>query len=255
MAILQVLGLSKFFGGLTAIKDLDLEVRDREILGIIGPNGAGKTTLLNIISAIFPPSKGKILYKNKRIDGLRPHQIAAKGIARTFQQTVLFQGATALWNVESGFHLQRKVGFLPTLLKTTDYENEEEKIRGNAKELLNFMGMEKDKDMLAKNLPFGQQRVLGLCIALAAKPDLLLLDEPAAGLNREEALRMMAQVRAIRDQGMTIMLVEHDMKVVMGLCDRIVVLNYGQRLAEGSPKEIKQNDAVIEAYLGRAEGP
>jgi len=253
MTILHIIGLSKNFGGLTALKELDLEIGSGEIVGIIGPNGAGKTTLLNIISGILRPSRGKILFKNERIDGLPSHQIAKRGIGRTFQHSVLFHGATTLWNVEAGFHIQRKVGFCATLLRSEDCKREEERIRTSAEEIMNFMGLKADKDMLAHNLPFGQQRILGLCLALATKPELLLLDEPAAGLNSEETIKIMSKIRAIRDQRITVILVEHDMKVVMGLCDRIFVLNYGERLAEGTPKEIQANEAVIQAYLGRAE--
>lgn len=249
--ILEVKKLNKHFGGLAAISELDLNVIDTEILGLIGPNGAGKTTLFNVISGFFPPTSGKVIFNDLDITWLKAHEIAHLGISRTFQATNLFMRISVLENVFTGYHLSYKTNILKRILRTPTALKEEELLRKKAIEVLEFMGLTPLKDELAANLPHGHQRILGVCMALATPPKLLLLDEPVTGMNPTETQNMIDLIRQIRERGITIVLVEHDMKAVMDLCDRIVVLNYGQKIAEGLPEEIRENQEVIEAYLGR----
>jgi branched-chain amino acid transport system ATP-binding protein len=249
--ILEVKKLSKQFGGLAAISGLDLNVRDTEILGLIGPNGAGKTTLFNVISGFFPPTSGKVIFKGKDITWLKAHEIAHLGISRTFQATNLFMKISVLENVFTGYHLSYKANKLKRILRTPTALKEEELLRQKAIEVLEFMGLTPLINELAANLPHGHQKILGICLALATNPKLLLLDEPVTGMNATETQNMINLIRQIRERNITIVLVEHDMKAVMNLCDRIVVLNYGQKIAEGLPEEIRENKEVIEAYLGR----
>ena len=249
--ILEVIKLNKHFGGLAAISELDLNVRDREILGLIGPNGAGKTTLFNVISGFFPPTNGKVIFNGQDITWLKAHEIAHLGISRTFQATNLFMRISVLENVFTGYHLSYKTNRLKRILRTPAALKEEESLRRKALDVLEFMGLTPLKDELAANLPHGHQRILGVCMALATPPKMLLLDEPVTGMNATETQNMIDLIRQIREKGITIVLVEHDMKAVMNLCDRIVVLNYGQKIAEGLPEEIRENKEVIEAYLGR----
>ncbi len=252
MAMFEVRGLSKYFGGLAAISELDLEVNEGEIRGIIGPNGAGKTTLFNVISGVYQPTKGKITYQGKEISGLKSSEIAEIGVVRTFQRTALLHDFTVMGNVSVARHLQAKTGLFRTIFGTTrriERENQEK-----ALEIIDFMGLSDLTDELADNLPHGHQRALGIAIALAPEPKLLMLDEPVTGMNPTETQLMTDIIRKVRDElGMTILLVEHDMKVVMGLCDKISVLNFGKKLAEGLPEEIQENTDVIEAYLGGKE--
>jgi branched-chain amino acid transport system ATP-binding protein len=253
MSLLELEGVTKNFGGLTAVRELDLELRDGEILGLVGPNGAGKTTVFNLINGVYPPNFGKILFKGEEITRLKSHRIASKGLGRTFQLSTLFKKSSVLENVIIGHHLQMKSGLWSTLARTKSFWVEEREVEAEALNILKFMNLTVYKDVLAENLPHGDQQRLAIAIALSTKPRLLLLDEPFAGMDTEETEEMMALVGHIRERGTSILLIEHDMKAVMGICDRIVVLNYGQKLAEGSPKEIQENPEVIEAYLGRQD--
>jgi len=253
MAVLEIRKISKYFGGLAAINNVDLDVFDSEILGLIGPNGAGKTTLFNSISGFYPPTSGKVIFKGADITGLRTDQIARIRISRTFQQTNLFMQATVFDNVSIGFYMHYRQPRWKAFLHTRSAKNEELVIKQKVTELLDFMGLSPMKNELAVNLPHGHQRILGVCMALGSNPELLLLDEPMTGMNPTETLVMVDLIKKIRDKGVTIVVVEHDMKAVMSLCERIFVLNYGQKIAEGKPEEIIQNSEVIEAYLGTEE--
>jgi branched-chain amino acid transport system ATP-binding protein len=247
-AILQVERLSRRFGGLAALDDLSFAIRSGEIRGLIGPNGAGKTTTFNVISGFYAPSSGRVLFEGRDISGQRTSRVAALGLVRTFQQTTLFQELSVLDNVLVGGHLRARRGLLATLLGRV--REQEQRARAEALEALDFFGLESRRDELAANLPHGLQRALGMAIALMPQPKMLLLDEPFTGMNAEETGHMMALIRKVRTRGVTVLLVEHDMQAVMGLCDRITVLNFGRLLAEGAPHEIQNHPEVIGAYLG-----
>jgi len=252
--ILEVRGLCKNFGGLDAISTLDFNLEDGEIRGLIGPNGAGKTTFFSVISGYYKPSSGGIRFSSKDIVGLKPNQITKLGMVRTFQMTTLFQGMTVHQHVSLGVHNHLKSNFFSTLFHTPFYLREQREIANKTVELLEFIGLDNLKDELAENLPHGYQRALAIATALAAKPSLLLLDEPVTGMNPIETTDMVNRIRKIRDEmGITIIVVEHDMKAVIGLCDRLTVLNYGVKIAEGPPKEVIKDGEVIEAYLGAVE--
>jgi len=248
--ILETHRLTKIFGGLQAISDLDLSVYEGELLGLIGPNGAGKTTFFNLVSGFYKPTKGHIIYRGEDITGLRPDKVAEKGIVRTFQQTVLFSNTTVLENVLVATHLQSTMGLWPTILNTSRYRTREKTALNRAFELLDYVGLGEVKEELSSNLPHGHQRSLGIAIALAANPRFLLLDEPVTGMNQEETEAMMDLIKRINESGITVLLVEHNMRAVMGICERIIVINFGRKIAEGSPEEVSQNEEVIQAYLG-----
>jgi branched-chain amino acid transport system ATP-binding protein len=251
--MLQVRKLSKRFGGLIALDRLDIDINDSEILGVIGPNGAGKTTLFNVISGFFPPTRGKVFFDGEDVTGLRADEITQLGISRTFQTSTLFMSLTVLENVFIGCHMRYKTNIWKRLFRMPSAVKEEDTLRERAKEILKFMGLESIRNEIAKNLPHGHQKILSVCMALATRPKLLLLDEPVTGMNPTEMQTMIDLIRRIRDSGITIAIVEHNMKTVVNLCDRLIVLNYGQKIAEGRPLEILENEEVIEAYLGEKE--
>ena len=251
MEFLKTEGLTKAFKGLIAVNDLDMEVIQGEILGLVGPNGSGKSTAINVITGFFSPTKGKVIYKGESISGLQPHEIAKRGIIRTFQHTSLFTNLTVEQNIISGMHLGLVNNALSSFFLTNRYRSEETKVTQAVNEILVFTNMQEKSNVVAQSLPGAEQRVLEIAIALAGKPKLLLLDEPAAGMNLQEATRLIELIRAIRQSGTTIMLVEHNMKVVVEVCSRIIVLDYGAKIAEGTPEEIANNQDVISIYLGK----
>ncbi len=246
--LLELDRVSKRFGGLTAVHDLSFKVEEGEIRGLIGPNGAGKTTTFNVISGFYRPSAGSIRYRGQTISGLKTSRLAQDGLVRTFQSTTLFHELTVFENMLVGCHLRARAGLFAALVGADRARTRAAEER--ALEVLDFMGLVQRRDEIAANLPHGLQKALGLAVALASAPKLLLLDEPFAGMNSEETRGMMGLVRRICEEGVTILLVEHDMQAVMGLCDRITVLNFGELLAEGSPEEIRAHPEVIQAYLG-----
>ena len=251
--LLELKGLTKNFGGLVAVNNLDFAVNKGDFVGLIGPNGARKTTVFNLITGILPPTSGKVVFKGEDITNLRPDQVVQRGVVRTFQLTNLFTNYSTLQNVLMAQSLHCQIGFWGALFNPPTTRHREEELHHRAMEILEVVGLVPLKDELAKNLPHGHQRALGIAIALATKPELLLLDEPVTGMNPDETFTMMTRIKKIRDTGVTVLLVEHDMKAVMGFCERIIVVSYGSRIAEGSPQEIKENKEVIEAYLGSGE--
>jgi branched-chain amino acid transport system ATP-binding protein len=253
MALLELSQVTKNFGKLQAVYNLDFSVAKGDIHSLIGPNGAGKTTVFNLITGTFPLTSGKIVFNGEDISRLEPHHIAQKGIARSFQQAFLFMQSTVLENVLIGFHMHCRAGALNEFLHTASARKIDQEARGEALQIIEFMGLSDMKHELAGNLPHGHQRALGVSIALACNPTLLLLDEPVTGMNPTETTEMVERIKKIRDRGITIVLVEHTMRVVMDVSDKITVLNYGQKIAEGLHHEIRQNEEVIEAYLGRED--
>ncbi len=250
--MLELRGVSISFGGVQAVDHVNMDVADGEIAGLIGPNGAGKTTVFNLITGIYAPDSGTIKFRGKAIQGLPPHRITELGVARTFQNIRLFGTASVLENVMMARHCRTRSGSLAAIFQTPGHRREEEETRRRALELLEFVDLADARDVRAADLPYGRQRRLEIARALATEPQLLLLDEPAAGMNETESESVMGLIRRIRDElRKTVLLIDHDMNVVMGLCDRITVLNFGRLLAHGRPEEVRTNPDVIEAYLGR----
>ncbi|MCA0452912.1 MAG: ABC transporter ATP-binding protein [Chloroflexi bacterium] len=252
MGILEVNNLTKKFGGLTAVSDVSISIDEGSISAIIGPNGAGKTTLFNLLTGIYKPDTGTIKFDNRSLVGLRPDQVNAAGMSRTFQSIRLFPGMTVFENVMVGMHSRLNVSLLQTLTRLGGFNAQEKHVREKAVELLKFVGLGDKGDEVSRNLPYGDQRRVEIARALASDPKLILLDEPTAGMNPNESVEAMTLFRRVRDErGVTVVLIEHDMRVVMGISERISVLDYGQKIAEGTPAEIRANPRVVEAYLGR----
>ena len=250
-ALLSIQHVTKVFGGLTAVDNVDLEIAERSITSLIGPNGAGKTTLFNCLTGLHRPEVGEILFDGDSLVGLRPDEITDRGVARTYQNIRLFGRMTALENVLVGQHLRLQSSHWSAVLRTSRQQEEERAAREFGRELLDFVGLRGREEVVSTNLPYGDQRLLEVARALGSRPLLLLLDEPAAGMNPSETERMMDLVHRLRDEkGVTVFLIEHDMKVVMSISESVAVLDYGEKIAEGTPEEVRANERVIEAYLG-----
>ena len=255
MALLTVKNLTKSFGGLTAVSDVNMQIEKGELVGLIGPNGAGKTTLFNLLTGVYEPTTGKVILntndKEREIQGKKPYNICGEGIARTFQNIRLFKELSVLDNVRIAMHQNVGYNMLDAFFHTPRYVKEEQRMIEEAEKLLDIFELSHKKNEKAKNLPYGEQRHLEIVRAMATKPDLLLLDEPAAGMNPNETAELTKTIARLRSEfGLTVLLIEHDMSLVMSICERIYVLNYGQMLAKGTPDEIRNNKQVIEAYLG-----
>jgi branched-chain amino acid transport system ATP-binding protein len=253
MAILDVQELTKRFGGLTAVNNVSFSAEEGAILSVIGPNGAGKSTLFKLICSFVTPTSGRVKFNGQTITGRPPHEVARLGVVRTFQETTIFKEMTALQNVIVAHQLRSRATSLGIYFSSVAARADELRFRLSASEILDYLGLGAVKQMVARNLPHGHLRALGIAVAMAAEPKVLLLDEPFAGMNVEETEAAVRLVRGIRERGVTVVLVEHDMSAVMRISDKIVVLNFGTKIAEGTPSEIQQNDAVIGAYLGQAD--
>ena len=247
--LLELKGLTKHFGGLAAVNQFDMHVNQGEIVGLIGPNGAGKTTVFNLITGVYPPTRGQVIYDGAEITGKKPHKVAELGIGRTFQMNPLFGDFTVLQNVSASFHLHPRSSLLDIYFNTATYRRNEEYILEQSLEILRLVGLEHVRGELARNLPHGYQKMLGVARALATRPKLLLLDEPLAGMNPAEIEFTLTNIRKTKEQGVTILIVEHNMQI-LELCDRVVVISFGQKICEGSPGEVREDRGVISAYLG-----
>ncbi len=248
--MLKVINLTKHFRGLVAVNSLTFEVKEGEVVGLIGPNGAGKTTVFNLVSGVYRPNKGQIIFQGRDIAGKKPSSIAALGLVRTFQSNLLFDDQTCFENIVTADHLQQDLNFFDLILGVRARRRKEEKIGRRSEELLDNMGLTEVKDQLAESLPHGLKRILGISMALATNPKLLLLDEPVTGMSHKEIQVFKSLIQQVRNRNITIFLVEHNLRLVMEICDRIIAINFGNEIAEGSPQEIKNNKDVIEAYLG-----
>lgn len=250
MDLLSVRGISIFFGGLAAVYDVSISVSKGEIVGLIGPNGAGKTTILNAITGFIKPAKGEIQFAGENITGWKPHFIVQKGVVRTYQITSLFPKLSVRRNVLVATHSQRRPGLLEALIRSPHFTSEERRAEQRTDEILEFLGLSWKSEVLANNLSYGEQRKLEIAIAMATGPKLLLLDEPAAGMNPAECKDLMGTIGKLKSFGVTILLIEHNMRLVMGVCERVVVINFGEIIASGSPHDVSRHEDVIKAYLG-----
>ena len=250
MTLLKTQTLTKKFGGLIAVNAVSFTIEKSQIVSLIGPNGAGKTTIFSLVTGLVRPTSGQVIFNGEDLTGLPAHVVASKGIVTTFQKTKVFPELTVLEGVTIGRHCRVNTSWLDIVLRTENFKAEERAARDRSMEILEYCNLVEKKDHLCKNLSYGEQRILEIAVAMAAEPKLILLDEPAAGLNPQESIKLMELIYGLRDRGMTVLLVEHDMNLVMSISDKVVVLNFGNKIAEGTPREVSENEQVIQAYLG-----